>query len=162
MIGLPLTLLLTISISLFYFFQRKSLTFIENSIVYMMTTILTTNVITILSLNFKVIKTTENPFLFPAILLYRDGIIPLLVLILINVFLISFTLKGKCFYFILIFACLYGIEVLMVFLDVFEYKRWNFLYSVIVNAAYLLIGLGIAKMVLFVSKRSLKSNDSGL
>jgi hypothetical protein len=100
MIGLPLTTLLTISISLFYFFQRKSFTFIENSIVYMVITILTTNVITILSLNFKVIKTTENPLLFPAVLLYRDGIIPLLVLIFINIFHTSFPLKGKSFYFI--------------------------------------------------------------
>ncbi len=72
MIGLPLTLLLTILISFFCFFQRKTLTFIENSIVYMVLTILTTNIITILSLNLHLIKTTENPFLFPAVLLYRE------------------------------------------------------------------------------------------
>jgi hypothetical protein len=156
MIGLPLSILLTLSISFFYFFQRKPFTFIENSIVYMIITILTTNKITILTLNFKLIKTTENPFLFPAVLLYRDVIIPLLVLIFINVFHTSFTLRLKSFYFIFIFACLNGIEALLIFLDVFEFTKWNFFYAAIVNTAYLFIGLGISKIVLFVSKRSQK------
>lgn len=156
MVGLPLGILLTVSISLFYFFQRKSFTFIENSIVYMVITILATNVITILALNYKLINTTENPLLFPAVLLYRDGIIPLLVLSFINGFHTSLTVKGKSFYFIFTFACLYGIEALFVFLDVVAYKKWNFLYAAIVHAAYLFIGLGIAKLVLFFAKRSLK------
>lgn len=155
MIGLPLTLLLTILISFFCFFQRKPFTFIENSIVYMVLTILTTNIITILSLNLHLIKATENPFLFPAVLLYRDAIIPLLILIFINFFYTGFTLKLKFFFFIFIFVCLNGMEALLVFLDVFEFTKWNFYYAAIVNAAYLFIGLGIAKIVLFVSKRSL-------
>jgi hypothetical protein len=155
MIGLPLTMLLTLSFALFYFSQRKPLTFTENSIVYMLMTILTTNVITILSLNFRLIKTTENPLLFPAVLLYRDGIIPLLVLIFINGVFTSFTLKLKSFLFIFIFALLLGIEALLVFLNVIEFTKWNLLYAAIVNTAYPLIGLGMAKMVLSVSKRSL-------
>jgi hypothetical protein len=150
MIGLPLTILLTISISLFFFFQRKRFTFTENSIVYMAITILTTNVITILTLNLKVIKTTENPFLFPAVLLYRDVIIPLLVLSFINGFLANFTLKRKFFYFIFIFTCLNGIEALLIFQDVLKFIKWNYFNAVIVNTAYLFIGLGIAKIVLFL------------
>lgn len=160
MIGLPLTILLTTFISFFFFFQRKPFTFLENSIIYMVMTILTTNVITILTLNFKLVKTTENPLLFPAVLIYRDGIIPLLVLIFINVFYTRLTnLKLKFFFFIIIFVSLNGIEALLIFLKVFEFTKWNFFYSVIVNSAYLFTGLGIAKIVLFVSKRSL-SNDS--
>jgi hypothetical protein len=122
----------------------------------MVITILATNVITILSLNLKLVKTTENSFLFPAVLLYRDAIIPLLVLVFINAFHTSFTLKLKTFYFIFIFTCLNGMEALLIFLNVIEYTKWNFFYSAITNTAYLLIGLGIAKIVLFVSKRSLK------
>lgn len=161
MIGLPLTIILTISISLFFFFQKKCFTFTENSIVYMVITMLTTNVITILSLNLKVIKTTENPFLFPSVLLYRDIIIPLLVLSLINVSFASFTLKRKIFYFIIIFICLNGIEALLIFLDVFIFTKWNYFNAAIINSAYLFIGLWFAKIVLLVSKRSL-NNDSGL
>ncbi|KGX91897.1 hypothetical protein [Pontibacillus marinus] len=161
MIGLPLTILLTIFISLFFFFQRKSFTFTENSIVFMIITILTTNVITILNLNLQMIKTTENPFLFPAVLLYRNIIIPLLVLSLINVSHAWSTLKGKFFYFIFIFACINGIETLLIFMDVFKLIKWNSFNSAIINVAYLFIGLGSSKIVLLVSRRSLK-NDSGL
>ncbi|MFS0862349.1 hypothetical protein [Fredinandcohnia sp. 179-A 10B2 NHS] len=127
----------------------------------MLITILATNVITILSLNFKLIYTTDNPLLFPAVLLYRDVIIPLLVLFICNVCFTGLNLKVKFVNFIITFACLHGIEILLVFLDVFEFKKWNFFFSGIINAAYLLCGLGIAKIVLFISKRSL-SNDSSL
>jgi len=161
MIGLPLTILLTLSISLCFFFQRKPFSFIQNSIIYMTLTILTTNVITILSLNLKLIKTTENPFLFPAVLLYRDGIIPLLVLIFVNVFHKSFTLKLKVFYFIFIFAGLNGMEALFIRIYKMEFTKWNFFNAATVNCAYLFFGLGIAKIVLYVSKRSFK-HDSHL
>lgn len=161
MIGLPLTLLMTLFLSLFFFYQRKPLTFLENSIVYMLITILTTNVMTILKLNIKVIKVTENPLLFPAVLFYRDGIIPLLVLLFINVCYRNISLKAKVFYFMFLYACSFGMEALLVFLHVIEYVNWNFFYSAIVHASYFLIGIGMAEMVLFVSKRSL-SNDSGL
>jgi hypothetical protein len=119
----------------------------------MVITILATNVITILTLNFKWIQKTENPLLFPTVLLYRDIIIPLLVLVFINVF---HTSQKKSLSFIFILICLNGIEALLVFLNIFEYTKWNFFYATIVHSAYLFIGLGIAKTVLFVSKRSLK------
>ncbi|MGP4041253.1 hypothetical protein ACTWP4_15335 [Gracilibacillus sp. D59] len=154
MIGLPLTILFTIFVFLFFFFQRKRYTFIENSIVYMVMTIITTNVITILTLNLELIKTTENPFLFPAVLLYRNVIIPLLILYLVNAFHTSYTLKRKTLYFILIFTCLNGIEALLIFMDVFKFIKWNYFKAAIVNCAFLFIGLGIAKIVVFVSKRS--------
>lgn len=161
MIGLPLTILLNLVISLFFFFQKKPFSFLQNSIVYMAFTILTTNVITILSLNLQMIKTTENPFLFPAVLFYRDGIIPLLLLIFVNAYHTSSTLKVKVFYFILIFACLNGIDALLIYVDVLKFTKWNFLKEAMINCAYLFIGLGIAKIVLHVSKRSLK-HDSHL
>ena len=161
MIGLPLTLLMTLFLSLFFFYQRKSLTFLENSIVYMLITILTTNVMTIVKLNMKLIKVTENPLLFPAVLFYRDGIIPLLVLLFINMFYKKISLKAKFIYFMVLYTCSFGIEALLVFLHVLDYVNWNFFYSGIVHASYFFIGIGIAEMVLFVSKRSLR-NDSGV
>lgn len=161
MIGLPITLLITLLIWHFYFYQTKTFTFLENSIIYMVITILATNVITLLSLNFKLINTTDNPLLFPAVLLYRDVIIPLLVLIISNVCFTGFSLRVKFINFIITFACLHGIEILLVLFDVFEFNKWNFFLSGIINTTYLLCGLGIAKIVLFISKRSL-SNDNGL
>jgi hypothetical protein len=160
MMGLPFTIFLTLSFSLIFFFQKKPFSFLENSIFYMVMTIFTTNVITILSLNFKLINTTGNPLLFPALILYRDGIIPLLVLIAINIFHSSFTLKVKSFFFILIFACLNGIEALLDTLEVLQFLKWNYFYAAIVNIACLLIGLGIAKIVLFL--KGVQINDRRL
>jgi hypothetical protein len=160
MMGLPFTIFLTLSFSLIFFFQKKPFTFLENSIFYMVMNILITNVITILSLNFNLINTTENPLLFPAFLLYREGIIPLLVLIVINIFHSNFTLKVKVFFFILIFACLNGIEALLVSLEVFQFLKWNFLYAAIVNIVYLFIGLWIVKIVL--SLKGVQINDRRL
>ncbi len=154
MIGLPFAIFLTLSISLFFFFQRKPFNFIQNSINYMVVSILTTNVFTILALNLKLMKTTENPYLFPAFILYRDVIIPLLILIVINIFYTKFTLKKKVFYFLFIFACLIGIDKLLIFFNVLEFTKWNFYYNAAVHCSFILIGLGIAKMVLYVSKRS--------
>lgn len=144
---LPLSLAITIIISYFFFFQRKKLSFIQNSIIYMVMTMVTTNFITITVLNLKLIKTTENHFLFIVIPLYRDAIIPLLVLIFVNGFFKSSSLKLKIFYFISIFTNLNGIEALLVYFNVLEYTKWNFFYAAIVNFSYLLIGLGLTKIV---------------
>lgn len=86
MVGLPLTLVIALTLALVFYFHSKPLLFLQNSILYMILTIITTNVTTILSLNLHWMQTTVNPFLFPALLLYRDIIVPLIVLIFINGF----------------------------------------------------------------------------
>ena len=156
MIGLPLTMLITLYCLLFFFFQRKPFSFLQNSIVFMGLTLVTTNFITILALNLDYIKTTENPLLFPSVLLYRDVIIPLLVLIFINGFRASFTIKSKILYFLIITACLNGMEALLLYFHVLEYTKWNSINAAAANCLFLIIGLWMGKMVLHVSKRSPK------
>lgn len=49
--GLPAAIVLTVIISYFFFFQKKKLSFLQNSIVFMILTMVTTNYITIMTLN---------------------------------------------------------------------------------------------------------------
>lgn len=159
MIGLPLTLVIALTLALVFYFQTKSFNFLENSIIYMVLTIMTTNVLTILSLNLKWIKPTNDPFIFPAYLLYRDGIIPLLVLIFVNGFHTTKGLRIRTTYFFICFICLQAMEVLLLKYKIIEYTKWKWFFSIITNIGYLMMGLIIAKMLLYVVKRSPK-NDS--
>jgi hypothetical protein len=135
------------------YFQKKKLTVLQNSIIFMVLTMVTTNFITIVVLNLKLVKTTENPFLFIVIPLYRDLIVPLLVLIFVNAFFTSSTLRVKTFYILSIFVYLNLIEALFIYFGVLEYIKWNFFFAAIVNFTYLLIGLGLAKIVLIANQK---------
>jgi hypothetical protein len=150
---LPLAFVITITSSLFLYFQKKKLTVLQNSIIFMVLTMVTTNFITIVVLNLKLVKTTENPFLFIVIPLYRDLIVPLLVLIFVNAFFTSSTLLVKSFYILSIFVYLNLIEALFIYFGVLEYIKWNFFFAAIVHFTYLLIGLGLAKIVLIANQK---------
>jgi hypothetical protein len=110
----------------------------------------------------KLIKTTEDPFLFPAVLMYREVIIPLIVLIFINIYLLSSCWKKKVFLLIGVLASMLGINYLTVFFRLVVYIKWNFIYALIVEVAYLFIGLGIAKIVMFLQEWESRQSDSCL
>ncbi|WML42862.1 hypothetical protein [Neobacillus sp. PS3-40] len=145
---LPFSAILAIVISYFFFFQNKKYSFLQNSIVFMALILITTNYITIMTMEFKMFKTTQDPFLFIVVPLYKIVMIPSLVLMFINTFLGS-TRKRKAHYFIFFLACLQGIEYFLIYFGVIEYVKWNFFYAAIVNCAYLLIGLGVARIVMY-------------
>jgi hypothetical protein len=152
-LGLSLLVTFTLIISTFFFYQKKTLNFIQNSIVFIMFTIVTTNYLTILSLNLKWIKITESKFLFIGFILYRDALIPLLLLIFINVFFNTTYLKRKIIYFITFIACLQGLELICHFIGVIEYVKWSYLKASIANCAYLIISLILAKIAMFVKHK---------
>ncbi|WP_421378209.1 hypothetical protein ACOJQI_12395 [Bacillus salacetis] len=154
MFAVPLMIVLFLIISMVFFFQRKPFSFLQNSILYMVFKILATNVTTIVTLNLDFIKKTEDPFLFPAYLLNRDGIIPLLLLIFINRMNGGDTPLKKVFYTFIIFACLNGLVFLMVELKLIEFLEWNYLETAVVNGAYLLVAFGAGKLLSFITRRS--------
>jgi len=159
MIGLPFTLVLALTLALVFYFQTKPFSFLQNSILYMVLTIITTNVITILSLNLKWIRPTDNPFLFPALLLYRDVIIPLLVLIFINGFHGNKVLWIRASYFLICFIGLLAMDLLFLICKIIGYTKWNLYFAAVTNVGYLIIGLLIGEMLLYVVKRSPKHDS---
>ncbi|RIW37388.1 hypothetical protein D3H55_04970 [Bacillus salacetis] len=153
---LPLMTFLFLTVLLFFFFQRKSFSFVENSILFILFTILITNVTTILTLNLDLIRRTDNPFLFPAYLLYRNGILPLLLLIFINMVHSGFSLTVKIVNAVLIFIGLNGLAVLLVSTRMMTFIDWNYAETAALNAVYLLAGLGFGKLAFLISQRSPK------
>jgi hypothetical protein len=160
--ALPVSITLTIIISHFFFVQKKKLSFLQNSIVFMVISIMTKNYMTIMTMQLKMLKNTEDHFLFLFFLLQREIIIPLLVLIFINTYLLSSCWKRKTFLFIGVLASMQAVEYLSVHFKVVEYVKWNFIFAVIVNVAYLLMGLGLAKIVLFLKQWENRQHDRSL
>lgn len=161
MVGLPLTLVIALTLALVFYFHSKPLLFLQNSILYMILTIITTSVTTILSLNLHWMQTTVNPFLFPAFLLYRDIIVPLIVLIFINGFYSTKVMRKRASYFLFCFIGLLATDVLLLRCNILEYIKWNLFFAAVINVGYLMIGLLIGKLLLYVVKRSTK-HDSRL
>jgi membrane protein YdbS with pleckstrin-like domain len=83
------------------------------------------------------------------------------VLIFINAYLLSSSWK-KIWICISVLAFMLGVEYLTVRFKVIEYVKWNFIYAAIVEVAYLLIGLGLAKAVLFLQEWERRKHDSSL
>jgi hypothetical protein len=160
--ALSFSITLTIMISHVFFFQKKKLSFLLNSIVFMILAIITRNYMTIMTMELKLLKTTEDHVLFLFFLVNREIIIPLLILIFTNIYLQTTSLKKKIFLFIGVLLFMHGMDYLSVHLKVITFIKWNFIYAAIVNVVYLLIGLGLAKIVLFLQKWESTKNDSSI
>jgi hypothetical protein len=157
---LAITLTLVWLVTACFYFLVQKLTIVQNIIIYMLLTIVTRNVITILSLELNLIELPKDSLQFAVLLLIRELIIPFLVLIFINISFMtkSWVIRGS--FFILIILCLTGLDVLSVHFQVQVYKNWNFLYAFLVNVGYLLIGLWLTSLVLFLQKLELKKDEN--
>ncbi|WP_442598807.1 hypothetical protein [Neobacillus sp. D3-1R] len=160
--ALPLSIILVVVISYIAFFMKKSMSFLQNSILFMLMEISTRNYISIMSLVLKKIKTTDNEVLFIFLLIHREIIIPLLVLIFCNLYLLSDGWVKKVSAFILILSTLQVMDVLSVYFKVEKFLRWNMISDLFINIAYLLIGLLISKLLLLLSKREGTKHERSL
>jgi hypothetical protein len=160
--ALPVSITLTILISHFFFYSKKTLSLLQNSIVFMVMAIITRNYVTIMTMQLKLLKSTEDYFLFLFLLMHREIIVPLLVLIFINNYLSSSCWNKKMFLFIGVLTIMIGMDHLLVYYKVIEYEKWNFIYAVIVDSAFLIIGIGVAKVLLFLHSWESLQDDSSL
>jgi len=143
---------LTIVIIWLFFLTKKSISFIENSILFMLMGALLRNYLTIMTLNFGKIKVVENQLLYVSLLLYREFIFPIFMLIFVNVYLITPGAKKKLFCFTWAAVFLVTVEAILIYFSVIQFADWNPAYTVVVNVLYLLIGLFFMKLILFVQK----------
>lgn len=160
-IAIAICITLTLIIGYITFFIKKKLSFLHNSIVFMMTTILTKNIMTIRAMEFNLVKTTEDPFLFLSILIYREIMIPLLIVIFINLYL-QFTWNKRVFLYITILVFMQIMEFISLNFGVVEYIQWNMLYDLLVNSSYMIIGLGISRILIIISNGEGVLRDSNL
>ncbi|HYK74169.1 MAG TPA: hypothetical protein VEV44_13765 [Pseudoneobacillus sp.] len=160
--ALPISIILAVFISYVAFFIKKRMSFLLNSILFMLMVVATRNYITIMSLQLKNIETTKDQFLFLFLLIHREIIIPLLVLIFCNLYLLSKGWRKKLGVSILILGTLQAMDVLSIYFKVEKFLKWNILSDLIINIGYMVIGLGLSKLLLFLSKREGKKHERSL
>lgn len=132
--------------------SKKKLSFLHNSITFMLIGLLVRNYFTIMKMVLRWLKITENPILTIVFLINREILIPLTVLIFINLYLSQNSWTKKLLLFLTAFAFLQGIELVALHFKVMEYLKWNYLFAAMVNSTYLLFGVMIAKLILFLAK----------
>ncbi|MGG5252363.1 hypothetical protein ACQYAD_02315 [Neobacillus sp. SM06] len=145
--GLPFSIALTMIIGHFFYYQKKALNFLQNSILFMALTLLTTNLMTIAAMNINKLKLTDDPYLFLAFPLYRDVILPIIVLIFVNAFILSDSLKIKS---TLLAAYLFSslaIDYIHIYFGVIGYTKWQIAFPVLFHSAYIASSLFIAQII---------------
>ncbi len=145
--GLPLSIALTMIIGHFFYYQKKALNFLQNSILFMVLTLLTTNLMTIAAMNISRLKLTDDPFLFLAFPLYRDVIIPIVVLIFVNAFILADSFKRKGALLAAYLFCGLAIDYFHIYFGVFDYTSWQIAFPVLFHSAYFTSSLFIAQIV---------------
>lgn len=145
--GLAFIVTLTMIIIHIFYYQKKALTFLQNSILFMILTLLTTNYLTITGLNLKWISWTKDPYLFPSIPVYRDIVIPFIVLILINAYISADSKRLKFLFFLFYLSVMLMIESILIYFGIFTYRNWNLSLTTIFNAIHFLIILAVVKIM---------------
>lgn len=129
--------------------------FLINAIIFMVISIVTKNYLTIMTMVLKLIKTTEDDFLFIALLLYREIMIPFLVLIFLNQYFLHDNKWKKTFVFCSFLITIHGIEIYMVYFKVINYINWNLSFALIVNFSLLFLSIAIWKLLFILEKKEL-------
>jgi len=161
---MELATFITLTTLLFWFFFliKKRLSFIQNSILFMVIGIITKNYLTIMMLELGRVRMLEDHTLYVSLLLYRDFIIPLTILIFANAYLETSTSIQKLFCSLSALLFLVIIEGFLVYFNVIIFTDWSLLHEAVVNAIYLLIGLIFVKLILFLQKWESRQNESHL
>jgi hypothetical protein len=146
----------------FFYLLKGKLPFLINMITFMVIAIFSRNYTTIMTMELKRLKSTEDPFLFISFLLHREIIIPFLTLIFINVFVVSDDWKKKLFFLIIIVTTMQTMDVYLVQFEVLEFVKWSYVQAFIVNLGYLLIGLFVSKLLLYLQKREMRLHENSL
>lgn len=157
---LALTLILTWVVLLFLYYSKKTLSFLQNIIIFMLLTIILRNYTTIVTLELKLIKNSLDNLLFVVFLIKREIIFPYLVLIFINYYLLSKSLLQKSITFIVCLGFMNILDFLAVHYHVINYIQWNLFYSFLVDIALLFCGLILARVVSTLINRGESKNES--
>lgn len=140
--------------------MRKPLSFLQSSLIFMVTATLTRQCITLMAMEWKLIHLTEDYWLFICLLLCRELFTPMATVIFANTFLRSGTPLRKAASFILSLLLLLAFNYLAVKFEIITYKNWNFFYTILMNAGFLLVGLGVMKLTFFIQKEENPKHES--
>lgn len=159
---MALSIYISITIVLLHFAYhiKKPLNFLQNSIVFMVIAIITRQCLTIMAMEWKLYKLTEDYWLFICLLLCRDILSPMVTVIFSNFYLRFEYWLSKLAIFMISLSTLLGLNYLAVHFGIITYVKWNFGYTLLMNAVFLLAALGLMKLTIFIQMWENRQNES--
>lgn len=149
----PISMLLTWFIGMTLFFMRKPFPIMLNIILYMVLVIIITNYTTVMTMNWHIFESTKDPFLFIAFILKRDLIMPLLTIIAINFSYGEKNSSMKLLFLIVILSTMQVMDFLTTYFNIVTYIHWTALDEFLFNFSFLVVGLLIAQVLLWLEKK---------
>ncbi len=146
---MALAIYLTISILILHYAYhlKKPLGFLENGIIFMVVAIITRQCLTLMALEWGLYRMTEDYWLFICLLLCRDLLTPLMAVIFINYYVRADAWTSKTAAFFISLTVLLGLHKLAVYFGLITYLKWNFFYTILLNAGFLLTGIAVLKII---------------
>lgn len=158
--ALSIYISLTIVLLHFAYYIRKPLNFLQNSLIFMVMAIITRQCLTILGLEWKLYKLTEDDWLFVCLLLCREILTPMVTVIFCNYYLRCDSWFSKLGTFVICLTALLGLNYMAVRFGIITYTRWNFGFTALLNTLFLLAALGLMKLTLFIPMWEKRQNES--
>lgn len=131
----------------------RKLTFIENSFIFLIMSIIIKNSFTIVGLNLKWIESNKEPEVFLAYFLYRTIIYPFALLFLVNIAFTSNRSLAKVLTTISVISFIFLVEILGEKLNIYTYNEWNNWYSITEIVLFSLITFGVTKFIRYINQR---------
>lgn len=159
---MALSTYLTISILILHFtyHMRKPLSFLENGVIFMVVAIITRQCLTLMAQEWGLYKMTEDSWLFICLLLCRDILTPLMTVIFTNYYVRAVAWGSKMAAFLISLGVLLGLHKLAIYFDLITYIKWNFFYTVLLNAGFLLSSIAILKVISVLKASENVKNES--
>lgn len=129
---------ITVIVNLSYAVSKKTLHLFEIFFIWMVSNIIHHNFMTIVALNMEMINFNSNSTSYWTMALIRLFLIPILIIWYIDK---TQDPKNKKIWknLLILIPLLIGVEYLATLLDVYDFKKWNLLFSIIEWGAILLV-----------------------
>ncbi|WP_438446991.1 hypothetical protein [Gorillibacterium sp. sgz5001074] len=126
--------------------MRKSLSFLENTVILLMAMILSVNVSWILVEELQWIHLSQDPLQYTAYLLHRSVLQPMIYTIWLNALYRGGTHAGAVLATLGCSAVILGLNFTGVYYQIYSFVRWNFWYDVLYAGISLLLLFGAFKL----------------
>ncbi|MBX0358295.1 hypothetical protein [Halobacillus sp. Nhm2S1] len=125
----------------------KRLTIIENSFIFLTTSVISINWTWIINEELKYVKITEDPTNYAGFLFFRSVIIPTLLMVQLNIYSASSSTMKKGLVIAASVLCLLLLTILSRVLEVSTYKDWSLVFDVVYYVFLHFISIGVWRLI---------------
>ncbi|RSK26008.1 hypothetical protein EJF36_03335 [Bacillus sp. HMF5848] len=131
-----------------FIFSKKSISPLQNVILFMFISIIIINSFTIFGHNLKWIKVQSDTEYFIAYTLFRSFIYPLAILFSLNLIVSKHYL-----YALTILLYIFSLEVMGKYLQIYHYIKWNDMYTILEITVVLSLGWVMHKLLVHIKRQ---------